>query len=27
VGSWWRALDTLAERLASPLRVTVLDAP
>lgn len=25
VRSWWRALDTLAERLASPIKVTVLD--
>ena len=25
VRSWWRALDTLAERLASPVRVAVLD--
>ena len=25
VRSWWRALDTLAERLASPIKVTLLD--
>jgi pectinesterase len=25
VRAWWRALDALAERLASPLRVTVLE--
>ena len=25
VRSWWRALDTLAERLASPIRITMLD--
>ncbi|HXY20745.1 MAG TPA: DUF4861 domain-containing protein [Gemmatimonadales bacterium] len=27
VRDWWRALDTLAERLASPIVVTVLDGP
>jgi pectinesterase len=25
VRGWWRALDTLAERLASPIRISVLD--
>jgi pectinesterase len=25
VRAWWRALDTLAERLASPIRITLLD--